>query len=190
MKKTLIAFFIASLISTSAQAAIVDSGDYFIDENTGYTWMDLTNFDLLTYNEVESQIQETDFQIATLSLLEELWSSTIEHTFDYLYSVIGGTPNKELIAGLFNNEIGDNTAGLAWTWNYLDWTLESEINPYNSEEYNIFKDINYEEFGYWVVNTSLIGAEPNVNTVPEPNTLVLFGVGLIGLVAFRRTRQS
>lgn len=189
MKKSIIAFFLACLLSTSVQAAIIDDGIYFKDSITGYTWMDLTNFDLLNYNQVETDIQGSGFQIATLSLLEELWSSTYQYGFEYLYDVIGGVPNNNLIAGLFDNEIGDNTAGLAWTWDYLDWSLESESTPYDDKDYNVFKDRDYAGFGYWVVSTSLDG-EPNVSPVPEPSTLLLFGAGLIGLAALRRARRS
>jgi len=118
MKKTIIVIFITCLLSSSVQAAIIDSGNYFKDEATGYTWMDLITFKSTSYNDVQSQIIGTGFQIATLSLLNELWSSTYQHSFSYLHDVIGGNTGSSMIVAMYDSERDDNLAGLAWTWNY------------------------------------------------------------------------
>lgn len=194
MRTSIIAIFLACLLSNSAQAAIIDDGNYFMDTITGYTWMDLTTYDLnmYSYNNIEAAISGTEFQIATISLLEDLWSSTYIETFDYLYDVMGGIPGFNQIGGIFDNERGDDTVGLAWaTPSSLaigDWRLESDNKPYDGGNYNIVKTRPYI-FGFWLVNTSSDSTEPNVSPVPEPNTLLLFGTGLIGLAALRRTRR-
>lgn len=192
MKKTIIAIFITCLLSTSVQAAIIDSGEYFKDEATGYTWMDLKTFKYTTYDEVQSQIFGTGFQIATLSMLNELWMSTYEHTFSYLHDIMGGSIGSSMIIGMYDSERDDNLAGLAWTWNYNEkilWTIETKYNSYDDPDYDVEKDREYS-WGTWLVNTSIENDEPNINTVPEPNTLLLFGAGLIALSALMRSRRS
>lgn len=200
MKKSIIAFFLACLLSTSVQAAIVDDGNYFKDTITGYTWMDLTTYDLNTYsyNQVQAEILGTEFQFATLSLLEDLWLSTYIEPFDYLYTVMGGVPNFPVIAGIFDNELENNTAGLAFTWNNpiswnnpyaVNWILESQSTAYDDPNYNIKKDRSYI-FGFWLVDTNSNNGGATINPVPEPSTLLLSGAGLIGLAALRRARRS
>lgn len=192
MKKSIIAIVMACLLSTSVQAAIIDNGDYFKDDATGYTWMDLTTFVGFTYEDVEAQIQGTGFQIATLPLLQQLWESTYQYTFSYLHAVMGGSSGSSTLVSMFDNEIDDNFAGLAWSRYYaerISWYLESNYHAYNSEEYNIFES-NIYGWGTWVVKTSFDNIGSNFNTVPEPNTLLLLGAGLIGLAALRRTRRS
>lgn len=198
MKKTLLTFFISILISTSAQAAIIDSGNFFIDDNTGYTWMDLSTYKSFSYNDVNNIIQDAEFQIATLSLLQELWESTYQYKFSYLHDVMGGTFGSSMLISMYDSEREDNLAGLAWTWNYNEkilWDLETNYHSYDSyydtnatEKYNVFKDKKYT-WGTWVVKTSIDSIDPNFNTAPEPSTLLLFGAGLLGLAAFRRARQ-
>jgi hypothetical protein len=194
MKKTIFAICIACFLSNSVQAAIIDDAGYFKDDETGYTWMDLTNYDIYTYNynQVESEIQGTGFHVATLPQLEQLWTSTYQYTFEYLYSVMGGLPGYDLIAGIFNNELDNNTAGLAFSWdNYygVDWILESDSTPYDDPTYNIKKDRSYI-FGFWLVDTTSYSNEIIINTAPEPSTLLLISTGLLGLTALGRTRRS
>lgn len=192
MKKTIIAIFITCLLSTSIQAAIIDSGGYFVDEATGYTWMDLTTFRSISYNDVQSRIIGTGFQIATLSLLNELWSSTYQHTFTYLHDIMGGNSGSSMIIAMYDSERDDNLAGLAWTWKYnndkVAWSIETDYTSYDDPDYDVEKDRAYS-WGTWLVNTSIENDDTNINTVPEPNTLLLFGAGLIGLSALTRARR-
>lgn len=182
MKTSLMALCLVLALLCPAQAALIDDGEYFFDDSTGYTWMDLTHFDFMTYNEVEVQLQDTEFSIATLGQLEELWSSTYAYDFDYLYDMIGGMPSGNQIAGLFDNELDNNTAGLAWRWASSPiWWLESDFTPYDDPDYNVFKDRDYVGFGIWAVSTSVgVGASPRA-VVPEPGTIFLLCLGIFGL---------
>lgn len=194
MKKSIITMFITYLLSTSVHAAIIDDGIYFKDDFTGYTWMDLTNFDLMTYRQVENEIKETNFKIATLSQLQQLWASA-GNDFGYLYGVMGGvtygTPGdlSSIIGGLFDSERQDDKVNLAWSTSRMIWTLETNNRPYEDSNYGLFKDTDLRYVGVWVVDASSANIIPQITTVPEPTTILFFGAGLVVLAYFARKHQ-
>lgn len=194
MKKTIVTIFIFCLLSTSVCAAIIDDGIYFKDDLTGYTWMDLTNFDLLTYRQVENEIKETNFKIATLSQLQQLWASA-GNDFWYLYGAMGGVTYgnpgdlTSIIGGLFDSERQDDKVNLAWSTSRMIWTLETNNRPYEDSKYGLFKDTDLRYVGVWVVDASSANITPPSTPVPEPTTILFFGAGLVGLAYFGRKYQ-
>lgn len=193
MKRTLFYFFVACILSSSAHADIIDNGSFFLDTETNYTWVDLSVFKGKSYDYVDSLLINdptyTGFEIATRSILDELWSSTYTKSFNYLFDTMGGTlgsDGTQFIGGIFDNGLNNDRIDLAWTYNYrIQWIVESEIyeNP------DLFKNGGIEPFGVWVVKTSTSSENNAVSVVPEPTTMLLYGIGLLGLAAVGRRRN-
>ena len=125
MKRTLFYFFVACILSSSAHADIIDNGSFFLDTETNYTWVDLSVFKGKSYDYVDSLLINdptyTGFEIATRSILDELWSSTYTKSFNYLFDTMGGTlgsDGTQFIGGIFDN--GLNNDRIVSVYGFLD----------------------------------------------------------------------
>jgi len=67
-----------------------------------------------------------------------------------------------------------------------DWTIGTDVVAYDQW----YTDNNYFYYGYINSNLTLTRVSENYNDVPEPGTLLLFGLGLIGLVAGKRANKA
>jgi opacity protein-like surface antigen len=192
MKKNFLAVLLLAgvvlMLASSAQAqiSIVDLPDvggqgYFLDQSTGYTWMDVDNFLNMSCNEVLSAIDGTGFRFATSAELlalqlsapayADVYSSHAEAIGDALW---GG---DRLIWGLYDDGDGNDTASWSWKWigdNGGNWNYN-----YGGNEADFY--LKFEGMGAFVLSTG-----NTAPVIPEPTTMLLFGTGLVGFAVKRR----
>ena len=180
----------ALVLSTSANAALIDNGDTTTDTDTGLIWLDLTETVGLSVH---------DFFADTGGYLSSGWSlalgSQVDTLFvnagvadpnvpdpndaaviDLLLSLLGQTGEND---GAFGTGYADNGSGtfslpLYWAWNNRPAINGSENCCYPPERAEVW-------LGLYLVMPTVI---------PLPAAVWLFGSGLIGLIGVARRKKS
>ncbi len=134
----------------------VDGKGYFLDEATGYIWMDVDNFFLMSYGGVEDSLVGTDFHIASKEEVDQLLASAGTN-FTAIAETMGfsvRSATQSLIWGMYNG--GDEANG-----NYQSYYLSSN-NP----------TAGWGTFGFsyaiWDTATDLGAFVVNTNPPPPP----------------------
>ncbi|WP_259367139.1 MULTISPECIES: PEP-CTERM sorting domain-containing protein [unclassified Colwellia] len=193
----IISLAIALTMSSASSAGIINAADEtFVDTTTGLQWMDFGVNNQHTYTEVSSMLVTTysGWQLADMQQVIELWDnmlaplSTDVNRYDTgaeysnysgaepytgLKAIIGeNTPNMSL--GWF----ADNTGSMSYA--YSDMNGYAHVMGRNSN-YDSYKTNTNERYSTFLVRSA---------NVPEPSTLAIFALGMIGLASRRFKKKS
>jgi hypothetical protein len=201
MKSTIFcSCLVAILFATApAKAGVIDVPDVtiggspyraFQDTTTSLTWLDLDNFATSneTYNTIVTLLIGSGFHVATTAELLVLEASipAVPANFSAEAPIVGGnyagspylSGSRNLIWGLYDD--GDPTL-ISWAWKFdTDTTWQSTVDAFDPN--SALSSVNAapdQDLGIWIVGT---GSQ----SVPEPGTMFLFGLGAVGLAVARR----
>ncbi len=195
LSNTLIAllFFLATY-SISSQATLIDNGLYTTDSDTGLDWLDLTETGGYNYAGIGIELQEdgvfygwrraTNDEANFLMLQFGLYSARQDHRYDrglvdaidLGISFLGDTWREQAhVRGFWGAVEQPNIGSLVYyiggEFEPLAQRLEVSINsPSVVLEYTSFSRYN---LGHYLVRST---------SVPEPSTLAIFALGMIGLI--------
>jgi hypothetical protein len=174
--------FLIQFISTQLFASIIYNGsEYKLVVDWGITW-----------TEANSEAVSDGWHLATLT-------SSEENNYIYNNLVLPQGPVDEIDwisywIGGFQNPITETQSSIGWewvtgeTWDYTNWNSGEPNDFYGpASEY-------YLEFLYSNGEWNDLGGPQWINgyiaerAVPEPSSILLLGVGLAGLAAWRRKR--
>lgn len=180
---------IIAITSHGAIASIIDGGnvngyDTFVDQNTGYIWMDMDSFFGATNDDIITASTQAGFNFATKSEVEVLLNSLSLANGEWLSTykpIMMDAPNRELIWGLYDD--GSDPWGYAYAFGWdTSWTFVDNIAYGNVIENS---DLPQQtDMSIWAYRVD------DGNEVPEPTTMLLFGTGLIGLVGARLRKKK
>jgi len=160
-----------------ARATIIDVADsggygYFMDTDTGYTWLDMDNFFGMSYNQMVTVATSLGFTVATSTEVSQLLGSLplTGGEWSSYSSVMGSAPSRNLIWGAY--DIGSTTThGWQYAYDYdTSWHYGSGSNDVIYNVGTVHADLNI-----WAYSTSFSAS------VPETTSLLLMALGLIGL---------
>ncbi len=183
MKKFLLGLIAGGFIIAMtgvASADWIDLNEYFLDDVTGYTWMDVNSFNNMTPLEMQNVLSGTGFQLATSAQVNQMSGNRNDF--------LTGEEDREWYHNIGRLIIGSQSVNMAWgyTIESLDTTSSPHlwVSTVNDEHSTYEGQLSAPEtyFGVWAVNT-------NVSPVPEPATMLLFGIGLLGLTGVNRRKK-
>jgi hypothetical protein len=189
LKATIVSVLAA--ISGFSNAAIINSGDVagygtFTDDVSGYVWLDINAFfgsagNIFTTGQMATLANDAGFSVATTSEVVDLFNSvTIPGNFAYNEAVMGRSNDRFLIWGMHLSDGGGGLFDYSWIFDYSTSLQFMDRNDPAS-----FKQ---REVGLWAYQT---GASTSGSTsVPEPSTLAIFALGIIGLASRRFKKQA
>ena len=203
-----ILLFLYLLLPFQAHSTIIDNGDWTADTISGLDWLDMKFTKSMSYDSVLSATTANDgnllsgWRYATKNDLKTLIdafdgldipASSIlisqNVTSDY-YPIanddIAWSKLFEYICPECNGIIEDTIKGLYNDQRGMSWSFATSfVNSYDTPtdwydfEYNYsINNLVRDDFSSWLVRDSI--------NVPEPSVITLLGIGLFGLVTFRR----
>jgi hypothetical protein len=185
--KILISFFVILVTSNVAHSAFIDNGLTTIDTSTSLEWLDLTETQGYSYNEVEALLLPggvfDEYRRATETEISNMFSS-----FGLVSGPLNSTHND------FINLFGATTyqGNYPESFGYADSSGHSMALVYGldfytpGENYLVYtggllhnKSINFAGFGSYLVKA-----------VPIPAGVWLFISGILGLIGFTKRRTA
>lgn len=181
-----------SMIQVSS-ASVIDSADVnglktFQDTATGRVWLDLNNFydiasnNSLTGTQMIAAAQVAGFTFATKSDVTELLSTLPlgAGQWNAYAPVTGYGVPRELIWGVYDD--GDANSLFGWAYAFssdTNWAYQDNIaNP----------SVVVNSGNPGSVDLGIFAYIEGSNSVPEPESIALIGLGLAGLLAARRRK--
>jgi len=192
-----VASLCSSFISTPTYSALINSGSYTSDTETGLDWLRWETTKKQSYNFVSNEFGAgglyEGWRYATSGNAQQFlanfgfnsyindWTSNPTSNWDLLASYMGfdsdANPNGVFIYGMVET-LGANT--LAWTYAHRLDTRTDEA-AYAFWRYN--KNLEYDFLGSFLVRET-------VSLVPIPAAAWLFGSGLLGLIGLARRMKA
>ena len=169
--------------SSLAHAGLIDHGEYTTDDVTGLEWLDWTATVNMTSTEATNVYAE--YRLATHDELVSLFSNTFggalifdPQGYSQTPTSAGRTPQGVMFRDLFGRTMGPNT--------YV--TLEGH-GLYGFDSY-VYAGFLQDTYGVALYRSDRMGVAMVANEVPEPSTLAIFALGMIGLASRRFKKQS
>jgi len=202
--KVLITGAALTITSIASAGLITDTANgSFIDESTGLEWMDFGVNNIYSYNEVSALLTSTysGWNLANESQVLNLWhnafagiaSSSETYTSGTTFVVYEGSG----ISGLSNFEAVMNTMGYN-TGGYSNGRFLNNSGGLSSTHYNlsriqnsiytnVMRDVGFTQRDFLVQSNdfSTMLVRETGQEVPEPSTLAIFALGMMGLAARR-----
>ena len=203
---------LAMCVSFSAQAVIIDHGDFLSDTDSGLDWLDVTKSRNMSINSVNAQLGTggtfEGWRYATgnefNALITHFTGITI-NTFDRTPIPVDDAFNLVVMLGqtglFFNSRQAENvTLGILSDKNSVGgfWTAQINWTEQNAFPTNIFTgsvwahagtvndgNIGSPNLGSFLVRATATDTGP-VNSVPEPSLIGLLAIGLLGMGIFGR----
>jgi hypothetical protein len=197
------------LLATSANAGLITdtSSDSFIDNTTGLEWMDFGVNNIHTYSEVENLMSST-YQSWTLAS-----QSQVIALFDNAFGNFAYQPStSELYRAASNNDVSNTNMLAVMDRMGYGSTLDSISHGWFEDDqgglsYLYTRHITAGRGTGQLAYVSGLGVDWNsyrnntnnnystmlvrqANHVPEPSTLAIFALGMIGLASRRFKKQS
>jgi len=170
LKNILLLCIIFLAIYTPANSSIIDwtvnnTGDAFMDEDSGLVWMDIDNYYNMSYNAVQTSLP-TGFAIATGDQMEALVSSIGNLSYANLADIIGDSPfsTGRYIYAFFDDQDTNPKISICY-WNNASSADHLLLGANVRDDY---------------ITTYYMGAFV-VQAVPISSTLLLLGSGLVGM---------
>ena len=196
----------ALVLSTSVNAALIDNGTYTTDTISGLDWLDLTETNGFSYDDVSGQLSSGDvydgWRYATVAEAENLFlqfglsitSSTesastatatvsaISNMTSYFGDIVGEQYGADYFGFYGIVDDGNDNGSHAWVGGHIKYS--SDLVDIETDYANAAfgPDSNARLYsGHYLVQTSV---------VPIPAAVWLFGSGLIGLAGVARRKKA
>lgn len=198
---SLVLFAVVSYSASAAVTTLTDSGNHFVDDTTGYTWMDFDQFITKSFDYVDDCFTNT--ACAEHASLSGFRHATMAELVQLVENVTGTTTSTTVVTdyGIGSNisEFWSVTAATKYGPQRTFGNLTvSDINPNDSAQifYGLIVDAigGEDKFNPTGVRDSDLSGQltghalVNTSPVPLPAPILLLGSALLGLLGFRRKR--
>jgi hypothetical protein len=176
-----------------------DSPTYLVNESkTGGLLVEMA---FTGYNGSASGADHSD-KAGALAYLNSNWQDTVngwDGNFGHPYSMWSIYKGLESTIGLADTTTITNLhaqgtalldAGDTWNWyeDYAQWLVATQNAAGNWSGYASWPSALSTAWNINILNATQVGPGPDPGTIPEPATLALLGLGVVGLAGIRRRR--
>ena len=180
-RAVLVALALTAGVAGQAQATLVTHAQVnglntFQDTSTGLVWLKLSELFNVDYLTQVSTATTAGFTVADFATVSALGGGSADlgngsTNWDTVATIIGSSNSRDLMWGNYADTGASNPNG--WYYAYRGDTTWSNYNPGSTGAYT--------DLGLFAYQTS---------TVPEPATIGLLGLGLLGLGYTRRSKNT